>query len=363
MDFIELSNSLLLTLKRYQSILIYIKGSPDPDVIGASFALKSICDALEIKSDIVSLTNVSLPQNQALIDNLNIPIRFSKSLNNISHYDAYAVLDHQSAYVQDVSEEIPCVIHIDHHEPVQENISVDIKIVSQDVGSVSTIMTLLLQKLDLDIGESLLSKIATALMYGIQTDTDSYTHATHLDYEALNYLSIYSDKKIIEDITGLPLSEKSVKLFGIAIRNQLIYKDWLITGIGIIDESNRDSIALIADFLLKKQDISTVIVFSAIRSKRRRKLTLDASIRTRNANLKLNELIKRISSDGGARRFKGAYQVNLDYFLNSPNEEILWELISQTTIDLLKRQRDTIHIIELKGLFKKLRKRIGALFE
>ena len=87
-NFEEITNKLIDTIKKYQSILIFIKGSPDPDVIASSFALKIICGKYDVKSNIVALSGTSLPQNKAIIDELNIPIHFEKSVNNISNYDA-----------------------------------------------------------------------------------------------------------------------------------------------------------------------------------------------------------------------------------------------------------------------------------
>jgi hypothetical protein len=41
---------------------------------------------------------------------------------------------------------------------------------------------------------------------------------------------------------------------------------------------------------------------------------------------------------------------------------MLWEVISRTTIDSLKKQRDAIYIAELKGFYNRIKKRIRGLF-
>jgi nanoRNase/pAp phosphatase (c-di-AMP/oligoRNAs hydrolase) len=358
MDFTHLAHQLQNTLKDYTNILIYIKGSPDPDVIASSFAIDTICRTLGVKSRIVSAKEPSLPQNSAIIEDLDIPVHFEEPVQNIEKYDAYIVLDHQSAEIKEISHKLPCAVHIDHHEPIEEDVPVVLRIISEEVGSASTIVTLMLKELSLDINNSQLSRISTALLYGIKTDTDDYRYATLLDYEALGFLTQYFDPDEIKNIINLPHSPEMVALFAEAIKNQTVYKNWLLSGIGYIDESNRDSIAIIADSLLEREDISTVIVYAAVEKKHKRGLALDASLRTKNENLNVNELIKRIYSDGGGRKYKGAYQVNLDYFGNCPDRDLLWKMIALTTNTILKKNRDSLHLIELKGTYKKLKKRI-----
>ncbi|MDY6968056.1 MAG: hypothetical protein SVR08_05310 [Spirochaetota bacterium] len=360
-NFEEITNKLINVIQKYRSILIFIKGSPDPDVIASSFALKIICDRYNVKSDIVALSATSLPQNKAIIDELNIPIRFEKSINNISHYNAYSILDYQSVYVQGISEKIPCAIHIDHHEAIEELVKAEFALIMQDVGSVSTIMTIILENLGYDNIKHLITKVSTALLYGIYTDTDGFKLASDLDYKAINYLSPYYDRTIIKNVVDLPFSEEMINYIGEAIRNQEIYKDWVITGIGYLDESQRDYIAIIADFLLSREKVTTVIVFAAIEKNKKTRLTLDASIRTKDKNIDLNNMINQISAEGGARRFKGSYQINLDYFAYCSDKIMLWDLLNNTTIEIIKKSRDRVYFSELKDIYGKLKKRISEI--
>lgn len=364
MNTAELSLKLKTALSKYGNLLILIKGSPDPDAIGSSFALKVICDHLGIKSAIYASNEMSLPQNKAIVKDLEIPIHFSKTPPPAEEYDAYSVLDHQSAIVKDISGKIPCAVHIDHHEKIADDEKADFELITEDAGSVSTIMALLLKEMKLTGDDAaLISHVSTALLYGIQTDTDNYKHAGQLDYEAMQFLSHHADNNIISKITDFPLSEKMINLLGIALENMVIHKDWLISGIGFIAENYRDSIAIIADFLLQRQNITSVIIFAAIEKNNGKNLVIDASMRTKNENLNLDDLIKAITPEGGGRKYKGAYQVNIDYFINCPDKTLLWDVIKLTTVEALKKKRDMIRIIELKGFYKKLRNKFDNIFK
>ncbi len=136
----------------------------------------------------------------------------------------------------------------------------------------------------------------------------------------------------------------------------------MLAGVGYVDESNRDSIAVIADFLLNREEVASVVVFAIIEKEENRGLTLDASFRSKHEHLNLNDIIKNITSDGGARKFKGAYQIPLNYFTRCPEKEQLWELVKCTTIEVLKDSRDKVYVIELKGIYKRFRGWVNKVF-
>jgi hypothetical protein len=73
----------------------------------------------------VALIEISLQQNRALIDELRIPVHFQKPPLSHTGYEAYAVLDHQSAFLKDLAGKIPCAVHIDHHERGGEEANAD----------------------------------------------------------------------------------------------------------------------------------------------------------------------------------------------------------------------------------------------
>lgn len=363
MDFKRFADVLVETVKKYDFLLIYIKGSPDPDAIAASYALKRVCEHFGTKATIFSPVYPSLPQNIKMVKDLHLPIRFGGSYENRNHFDAYAVLDHQSASVEGLNGVIPCAVHIDHHEPEEKKIPIDLDIVIEEIGSTSSIMAFILRELEteLNFDKALRVNIATALYYGIQTDTDDFLHAFPLDEEAVKNISPYCDNRLIGEISSIPFSKETIDFFTLALENRVLYKDWFISGIGFIDETYRDAVAIIGDFLLKLEDISTAVVFFIIEKKDG--LTLNVSFRTKNEEFNLNALIKRITSEGGARKYKGAYQVNLDYFVNCPDRESLWNIVNITTVEALKRQRDSHGVEEIKTYFRKLKGKLFDLFQ
>jgi nanoRNase/pAp phosphatase (c-di-AMP/oligoRNAs hydrolase) len=360
LDAEKFSTQLIETIKKYRRLLIYIKGSPDPDAIAASYALKLLCEARGTDALIVCPQEPSLPQNIRMIKDLNLPIRFKPVEDCKKHWDAYAVPDHQSVFVEGITGVLPCAIHIDHHEQVKEEIPVDLRILIEEAGSVSTIMIFLAEALGINFSRNHWRHAATAFYYGIQTDTDDFQHAGSLDHKALEMISPYVDKALLNRISTLPFTKEAMGFFNQALKNQILYKDWLISGIGFIEQKHRDTMGLIGDFLLKRGDLKAVVVFGIVEKDGR--LTLDASFRSKDEDLNLNALIKKITKEGGARKFKGAFQVDLDYFANCPDRELLWQTVYTTTIETLKKRRDDAYGNELQKFFGTIKRKVRGMF-
>jgi nanoRNase/pAp phosphatase (c-di-AMP/oligoRNAs hydrolase) len=350
-------------IKQSGDILVYIKGSPDPDALASAYALTVICRKLGTGTVIAAQKKVSLPQNEVLIREIGIPVHFEYDLRDAKKFSSYVIVDHQSVQVDTLTGVIPCSMHLDHHEDIGENIPVAYRYVSENAGSTSTIIALLLQDMDLDFSADEMGKMATALLYGIQTDTDRFAHANEQDYIALHYLSGHANNDIIKKITDVPMSRETIKLLWEAIANVYVYKNWIVTGVGYIGNDRRDSIAIIADFLIRREKADVVVVYAAVEDQKRHSLFLDASFRADDEGMNLNDIIRRITQEGGARKYKGAFQINMDFFSRCPDRKLLWDLIHMTMVEVVKEQRDSLYRTELKGIFERMKRRFQDIFE
>jgi len=355
------TEAFLNAVKKYRNIMIIILGSPDPDALASAYALKILLSSVSINSDIIISKKISLSQNKAFVKYLGIPLFFKKDLSP-HKYDAYIVPDFQTNIIDGISGTIPCAAHIDHHTKTDKKVSSDFSLIKTDSGSTSSLIALMIKDHIPPLNSKDLISASTALMFGIQTDTDKYEHATPIDIEAMRYLSEFSDKDIINKINGIPISPVTMRYYKKATENQHIYKDWRFYGIGFIDIESRDSIAITADLLLKKPDTTTVIVYAIVEEKSRGEFFLDVSFRSKSENLDINALIKNITPTGGGRQYKGAYQIKLDYFHACPDKELLWKTVEITTIEKLKKSHDQIYIHDISSFFSSALKRAASLF-
>jgi len=347
---------------KYKNILFCIPGSPDPDALASCFALQKILNFYTIDSDIVSNQKLSLAQNIEFTKLLNIPLKDMTKIS-LEKYEAYAVTDYQSNIIDGVTGKIPCAIHIDHHEKLKDCERCEFTVIDTTAGSASTLVTLLLKELNIELERETMENVATALIFGIQTDTDRYTHASKKDIEAMRYLTPFSKKEIIKCLNVKPLEPETILYYKTATANETFYKDWGIYPIGYISSKHRDSLAIVADMKLKESELVTVITFGIVEDKKNNDMTLNASFRTNNPNLDLDSLIKGISPEGGARKFKGAFQVNLNYFHGFSEREKLLELIESATIEKLRKAKDGNYILDIKNAYTGFIKRLSMIFK
>lgn len=359
----EQSKNLISALQNQEKLLIVIKGSPDPDVIASSFAMKILAEYFSSKSDIIAFNETSLPQNRALIKKLNIPVEYRSDINT-EGYSGYVVLDHQTAVVEQIGTMIPCIIHIDHHAPEEDRVIPKFKLITEGTGAVSTLIAeFLFLNPEIALPEKEMIRMATALYYGIKIDTDSFANALERDRTAAKWLEPYINKQIIDEIAIIPYSDETMTVITKAIMNRIIYKEILICGVGFLPESIRDSIAITADYLLDNESYFMVIVFACIQKNHSRGLYLDASVRTADRDYDLNDFIKDITPGGGARAFKGAFQVDLNFFSQSPDKPLLWDVIVATTHQRIALSYDRHPSTSIKTFFVRLKNRIKRIFE
>jgi len=349
-------------VSRYRKILIFIPGSPDPDALASSYAIRTILDTMGIGSEIVSEKKISLPQNRAFVKSFSIPLVQAKTINP-ERFDSYIITDFQSNVIEGITGRIPCAVHIDHHEKSHNNAPADFSYIRTESGSTSALVAHILKGLSNPIPPDRMTSIFTALIFGIQTDTDSFRHASKTDMEALKFLSLYADNEKLNSISAIPISRETMLYYKTAGENELIYKDWAIYGIGYLDISHRDSLAITADLLLKNRNHKAVAVFAIVEDRQNKDLFIDVSFRTDSPAIDLNTLIKKITPTGGGRRFKGAYQIKMKYFNACPDREILWRAAESTTIARIKEARDAEYITEIKNITRRAIDRFAALLK
>ncbi len=355
-------SSFASAVKKYSSILIYIQGSPDPDAIASAYALRVAMAKMNIRSDIVSGKKLSLSQNRAFVKALSIPLNAARHVNT-SAYDAYVVVDFQSNIVEGVSGILPCAVHIDHHEPGCNNTETGFSLIDPEAGSTSSLVTGLLMKSGIDFTPQEMKSVSTALIFGIQTDTDDFAHASEIDLEAMRFLSAYSDRETINRISGIPLSPETMTFYKKALENELVYRDWGIYGIGYIDIEHRDSLAIAADLLLKNTGHNTVAVLALVEDRPKDDLYIDVALRTVSDTLDLNAMIKKISPTGGGRKYKGAYQVKMRYFRLCPDREMLWKTVESATHERIKKAREGMYLEKIRNVAVRALDRISSFLK
>jgi nanoRNase/pAp phosphatase (c-di-AMP/oligoRNAs hydrolase) len=143
---------------------------------------------------------------------------------------------------------------IDHH-PQNETLKANFCDVRPEYGSTSTIMTQYVMAAKIKPSRVL----ATALLYGIKTDTRNFERHTLIeDIEAFRYLFEYADHNILRKIEISDLSLSDTKFFHKALERKHVVRDRIFVYLDQVPSS--DILVEVAEFMLKIHDISWSIV-------------------------------------------------------------------------------------------------------
>ncbi len=161
--------SLLETVQGASSVLILTHNDPDPDSIASAVALQYILETLTGVSTVIAYGGiVGRAENRALVEYLALDMQLASGLD----WTEFELVACGGLAPGAGNNALPAGrradIVIDHHQPFREQSSLashaDIRL---EIGASSTILTGYVLAAGLDISP----RLATALFYGIQTDT------------------------------------------------------------------------------------------------------------------------------------------------------------------------------------------------
>lgn len=326
---------------RGKKLLICIKGYPDPDNIGSGLCLQWLATHFDISSTIVHFEEISHHENRALVKKLDIELVEWNNNFDLNSYDYYAINDSQNTELPIViPDSCPLLVFVDHHKNLG-NTNGEFIDIRESAGSTSAIYTEYMTKGSIRFrgNDAEETKVATALMHGIRSDTDNFVNATALDFKASEYLSNYVDKDLLAIISHQSIPAKTMDLTQLALQRKDIRGTYLFSGVGFVRDEDRDGIGQCADYLLHREGIETVVVFGVMKG------YIDGSLRTKSHTLDPDKWIKDVFGQdgkgswyGGGRKDKGGFQIPLGIFSKCQDKELLWILIKKT-IDNLFHQK------------------------
>lgn len=298
-----------LTLEDTLAVLI----NADPDSIASALALKRIFWRKVKKTRIYHVNIIKRADNLALINLLKIDIQHIRDLNS-SEINKWAIVDSQPNHIEQFSKHKFDII-IDHHpvDPGSIGQFVDIK---EDYGANSTIMTEYLRAAKIKPSP----RLATALFYGIKTDTDNFARpTTPHDINAFRYLYRFVNINMIKKIESSEMTRKKLASFRTAIENLTFTKDKAFIHMGKVNDP--DILVIIADFFLKMAEATWCIVSGIYNQK------LIVIFRNAGFRLDAGKMAQRLFGKWGtAGGHKGAARVEIPIQEISPEMNEMSEL-------------------------------------
>jgi len=177
------------------------------------------------------------------------------------------------------------------------------------------------QELDFELS----SNLATALLYGIRTDTNEFKRNTSAaDLTAAAYLYGFVDQDLLAQIETPSMSPEAMDVLGVAIRNKKIEGSYLISNVGFIHD--RDTLPQAADYLLKLEGISTVLVFGIAEDR------IVISARSKDIRINIGDIVQKAFGDigsAGGHQKTAAAQIPLGVFSGVKDRAILMKLTEE----------------------------------
>jgi nanoRNase/pAp phosphatase (c-di-AMP/oligoRNAs hydrolase) len=232
---------------------ILIHDDPDPDAVSSAMAVVALLGGRPERTPIVTLDSITRPENRRMADLLHVRVT-RVTLDELRRFDRVITVDTQPRDLQ--VDGRPRVAVIDHHPP-EDNYDAEFVDIREEYGATASMMTEYLRSVD---EKRIRESLATALLYGIRTDTDSLTRGvTPADVAAYAFLQGRADLQLVRRIQRPSYNPDLVRTYGRTLAD-LEYDDELCAAwLGALDAEHSHVMADLADFCLAIENVTWVV--------------------------------------------------------------------------------------------------------
>lgn len=277
-------------------VAIVLQDDPDPDAMSSAMALRTLLGRNKQTTPFFSFTPVTRPENRTMVHLLEIEI-LPAVTEELKSFEKIAMVDVQPSFFGD---KIPRAdIVIDHH-PGYESGKAAFEDVRTRYGATASIMTEYLITADERISE----RLATALMYGIRSDTLALSRRVNdVDLQAFTHLYPLANYSLLRQIDRPELPLSFAQILGRAMKRMVSEDGLVVLNLGRVERD--DLIVQMADFCLQFEGVDWVAVAGKLGN------NLVISVRNHgmgraNAGEAVKNLFGDIGSAGGHRNMSKA---------------------------------------------------------
>jgi len=271
------------------NVLILPHNDPDPDAIASALALRHLlAERLGVEGHIAYKGIIGRAENKALVRYLDHPLRRLRG-SDLSQSVPIALIDTQpGAGNNALSPKYTAAIVLDHHTWREATAAAGFADVRPDLGATSTILTEYLQAANIEPTPPL----ATALFYGIKTDTMGLGRgATPDDAAAYFYLQPRIDVEALVEIERAQVPAEYFQKLDTTLHAARVYDGVVVSYIGLM--RHPDLAAEMADILLRLEGTRWVICMGVYKDH------LILAVRTRSRRVKAGQLAQAIVGGRG----------------------------------------------------------------
>ncbi len=300
------------------SVLIVTHDFPDPDCIAAAFGIQQLLAHWGVKASQITFGGfVGRAENRAMVRFLNIQA-VPLMLIELSDFERIIMVDSFPGEGNvSFGSNSPIDAVIDHHPHFTAENESFFSDIRKEIGATCTIITkyLLCEQVPIN------SKVATALFYGIKTDTNDLSrHVSKDDLECYKYLFNLIDHMALSQIEYPDRDAEYFRILHRSAESMTVYNNSVgHSHIGSI--STPDYIAEIADLLHSLENLEWMIcsalfknhIYFSIRSKKEE-----------TAGINAEKIAMELHGNGGGHFTKSAGQIPIQ---NGSVDETVEEFI------------------------------------
>ena len=351
----------LKDLLNYKNIVIQCHDNPDADALASGFALKWFFDKNGKKVKFIYRGRNAIQKSNLLImiQKLEIPVEYAPFISEDP--DLLITVDCQYGEKNVTKTNAKRVATIDHHRKIEDSkVPAKLANINSDVGSCATVVWDMLKNEGYDPNED--KMVATALYYGLYTDTNRLSEVSHpLDRDMLDTL-IYN-KSIITEMSNSNISLHELQITGKAILNYEYHQSnkYLVIEAEPCDPS---ILGVISDFALETEGVDVCLAYFV------GNYEVKISVRSCSREVYANELAAFLAEGvggGGGHTLKAGGTIKPE-LLDRPAKQYLEERLEQyydtydviyakdTTLDTSKmtrysKKQQTLGVVKLTDVF------------
>ena len=240
-----------------EHILILIQHDPDPDALASALALRTLLGRTSKTAPIGSFGEVTRNENQVMMQLLDIQL-LKITAADLQTFPCIAMVDVQPFYFNDP--EIRADIIIDHH-PQMEHYDALFCDIRSRYGATATIMAEYLIDQEFKISQ----RLATALVYGIKTDTLFLGRDINpADIAVFTHIYPLANRHMILQMEHPRLRPEEISLFIKALKSQRLIGNAVFVSLGRVDRDGEDIIPRLADFCMQIDDAQWSVVYGIV---------------------------------------------------------------------------------------------------
>ncbi len=293
------SDRFLAGLQNTERVVLVSHVNPDPDSLGSMLGLAHLVETRLTKPTLITRDGIiGRAENRAMVEGLGLDLVPVEEVDWRPD-DAVVMVDSQpNTGRHTFSESIPIYAVIDHHDTPGDLDGVQFTDIRSTAGATCTVVTKYLIEQEVPIPE----KVATALLYGIETEVTGYPReAGPGDDDALLFLYPLADKDLIAQIRNARLPHSHFEVLLRALQSSFIYDRLIISWVD--DLPQPEQAAEVVDFMIRFEKVDYAVCAGVCGGKLI--LSVRAAIEHASAGELLRKVVGNLGRAGGHERRAG----------------------------------------------------------